>query len=193
MTPVLLIPGICNSGPSHWQSLWQARHPGLSRLAQRDWDHPDCDEWASVLDSAVRNAAQPPLLVAHSLGCLVVARWAAQSPLPVHAILLVAVPDPAGPAFPTEATGFSALPGELPGRRITMVSSTNDPYSTPPYSQRVAQAWNAEHICLGALGHINAASGLHDWPAGWALAEKLRSALPLLHHAGVNEDGIASQ
>ena len=50
-------------------------------------------------------------MVAHSLGCLALAHWMAASALPVHAALLVAVPDPHGPAFPTEATGFAPLPG----------------------------------------------------------------------------------
>jgi uncharacterized protein len=142
---------------------------------QRDWDHPDCDEWVEALDVAVRLANEPPIIVAHSLGCLVVARWAARSNLAVHAVLLVAVPDPEGLAFPREATGFSAVTTELRGKRITIISSTDDPYSTAEYTlQRVAQ-WNAEHISLASCGHINAASGLGDWAEGWSIVERWRN------------------
>ena len=87
-------------------------------------------------------------------------------------LLLVAVPDPDGSAFPREATGFSPvtneLRNELRGKRIAIVSSTDDPYSTSAYTlQRVAQ-WNAAHISLASCGHINAASGLGDWAEGGA-------------------------
>ena len=92
MRPVLLVPGIGNSGPTHWQSLWEARYSNVLRLQQQDWEHPVCDAWAEVLELAVRQCAEPPIVVAHSLGCLVVARWAAHSAQAIHAALLVAVP-----------------------------------------------------------------------------------------------------
>jgi len=44
MRSVLLVPGIGNSGPGHWQSMWQAKHSDVGRVIQRDWDHPECDE-----------------------------------------------------------------------------------------------------------------------------------------------------
>src|SRR5258708_35444679 len=69
MRSVLLVPGIGNSGPAHWQSLWQAKHPDVRRVMQRDWDHPVCDEWVGALDHAVGQAAVLPVLAAHSLGC----------------------------------------------------------------------------------------------------------------------------
>lgn len=174
MRPVLLVPGIGNSGPTHWQSLWEARHPDVTRVAQADWDHPVCDTWCDVLEQAVRRTEEPPVVVAHSLGCLVVARWAAQSSRSIHSMLLVAVPDPAGPSFPQEAIGFAALPVALPGRRVVVVSSRDDPYATPAFARQRALAWGAEHLDLGAKGHINASSGLADWPQGWAIVERWR-------------------
>jgi len=171
---VLLIPGIGNSGPAHWQTLWENNYPNTHRVQQTDWDHPDCDKWAARLDDVVRRADAPPVLVAHSLGCLVACKWASQSRLPVKAILLVAVPDPAGPTFPREASGFSGLVSDLGQRRVAMVSSTDDPFSTALYSQRCALAWTAEHIVTGAKGHLNADSGLGEWSQGWDIVERLR-------------------
>lgn len=146
----------------------------MARVHQRDWEHPVCDEWANTLDESVRDVGEPPILVAHSLGCLAVAHWTARSSRAVHAMLLVAVPDPSGPVFPRDAVGFSAVPRTLSGRRVTVVSSSDDPYSSTAYTlQRVAD-WDAEHIGLGPVGHINAASGLGDWPLGWTIVDRWR-------------------
>jgi uncharacterized protein len=175
MRPVLVVPGIGNSGPTHWQSLWQAKHPDVGRVIQRDWEHPVCDEWVGVLDQAMGQAAEPPILVAHSLGCLAVAHWAARSNRPCYAVLLVAVPDPNGPAFPRDATGFALVPPALRRYRVTVVSSSDDPYATMPYTEERVAAWGAEHVRLGRCGHINAATGLGDWPDGWAIVNNWRN------------------
>src|SRR4051812_44051480 len=78
MTPTILtVPGWTNSGPGHWQSHWEHEHPGYRRVVQRDWDNPDRAEWISALSRAISEAQAPLVLVAHSLGCLAVAGWAA--------------------------------------------------------------------------------------------------------------------
>jgi uncharacterized protein len=175
MRPVLLLPGIGNSGPGHWQTAWQAQHSGLVRVMQRDWDHPVCDEWVETLDQAVERAVAPPILVAHSLGCLTVAHWAARSARPCFAVLLVAVPDPSGPAFPKEAVGFSLVPLALCDHRVTVISSDDDPYATTMYTEQLVAGWGAEHLRLSQRGHINAASGLGDWTDGWAMVNRWRN------------------
>jgi len=181
MRPVLLIPGIHNSGPLHWQSLWQNQHAGVARVEQADWDHPVCDAWVDALDAAIARASTPPVLVAHSLGCLAVAHWAARSARAVHGLVLVAVPDPLGSRFPADAQGFAPVPAALalpgqPARRTLLVSSANDPYSTPAFSARCAAGWGAEARALGPLGHLNADSGLGDWSEGWAWVQRWRAA-----------------
>jgi len=172
--PVLLVPGIGNSGPDHWQSAWERRHALVTRVAQRDWDHPHCAEWLEALDAEVVRLGPQTLLVAHSLACLLVAHWAARSPRPVRAALLVAVPDPTGLAFPAAAVGF----GDVPRTRLpfdtTIVCSTDDPYSSLAFVRRCAGDWDAELVDAGSRGHLNAASGLGDWDDGWALVERWR-------------------
>jgi len=174
MRPVLLVPGIGNSGPGHWQSLWQAKHPDVGRVMQRDWDHPVCDEWVETLDQAVGQATAPPILVAHSLGCLTIAHWAARLERPCFAVLLVAVPDPSRSAFPEAAIGFATLPLALCEYRVTVVSSDDDPYATMAYTEEQVAVWGAEHVRLSQRGHINAASGLGDWVDGWAIVNRWR-------------------
>lgn len=174
-SPVLVLPGFGNSGPQHWQTLWEAAHPGeLVRVQQRDWDHPVRDEWVAALEAAARRAGPGAVLVAHSLACLVVASWAAGPHAPIRAALLVAVPDPRGPAFPSEAVGFSDPPDRPFGFPSTVVASDDDPYATPEYALRLAAAWGSRVVRAGRCGHLNSASGLGGWPAGWELLAELR-------------------
>jgi predicted alpha/beta hydrolase family esterase len=171
--PILVLPGIGNSGPDHWQTRWERRHPNVRRVQQDDWDRPRRDAWVARLEAAVRTSGPDTVLVAHSLGCLLLAHWAASTVLPVRAAMLVAVPDPQGPAFPPEATGFHPLPlRRLPFRSL-VVASRDDPYGGLPQAQRCAAAWGSRLVDAGALGHINAASGLGDWPQGLAWLEEL--------------------
>ena len=174
---VLIVPGIGNSGPGHWQTLWEREHPDWRRVQQRDWDHPICPEWVQRLDDAISRLSAPPLLIAHSIGCLVVARWAGRSSAKARAAFLVAVPDPAGPRFPPTAEGFQPVPSEALPFPSLVVASSDDPFGSVAFATRCAEQWGSGFVEIGAAGHINADSGLGDWPAGKALlAEWLKSS-----------------
>ena len=66
--PILIIPGLQNSGVGHWQSHWQASLPNAHRVEQADWERPTLGEWIESLVHAVR-AHPGAILVGHSLGC----------------------------------------------------------------------------------------------------------------------------
>jgi uncharacterized protein len=169
----LLLPGVGNSGPEHWQSRWLALHPEFHRVLQDDWDRPDLDAWCRNLEAAVHDAPSPVILVAHSLGCLLAVHWELRTSLLVRGALLVAPPDPASAAFPPEAAAFGPVPlHRLPFPTI-LVTSSNDPYATPEFSKQCAAAWGSRLVEAGPLGHINAASGLGDWRQGLKLYEEL--------------------
>jgi predicted alpha/beta hydrolase family esterase len=182
--PVLIVPGIGNSGPEHWQSRWQQHNPSYVRVPFAQWDQPDRHDWVATLDATVRELGPDTVIVAHSLGTLAVAHWAAShaathagGKAPVAAALLVAVPDPDGPNFPAQARHFKPLPLQALGFPSVVVASDNDPYGNPVYAAAIAQAWNSRFIAIGPQGHINAASGLGDWAQGKALlAELLQDA-----------------
>ena len=167
MRPILTIPGIGNSGLGHWQSLWEDRYPQVYRVHQANWDYPNFEQWAQSLERAVADAGPECVLAAHSLGCLLVARWAAQTALRVRAALLVAVPDPCGPAFPVQAKGFTPLPRQRMPFEAHMVSSRNDPYAGTTFTEQIAEDWGARLEDAGAAGHLNAHSGLGHWPVVW--------------------------
>ncbi len=166
---ILLIPGIGNSGPDHWQSLWQARHTNYRRVEQRDWDHPVCSEWSAELERVVAGSGPGSILVAHSLGCLLVAHWLRATRQRVAGAMLVAVPDPSSKQFPADAMGFAPVPeGPMPCRTL-IVASQDDPYASIDYARQRADSWRSRLVDIGKAGHINAASGLGDWSAGHEL------------------------
>ena len=176
MPPVLILPGLGSSGPEHWQTLWEKAQPGFIRVEQRDWDNPDRDEWIATLDRAITNQADPPLLVAHSLACALVAHWAARHARPIFGALLVSPSDvDSAKHTPPEVRGFSPMPQHrLPGRTI-VVASEDDPYVDFARAEFLAKAWGARFVNAGKCGHINSASGLGDWPQGRSILAELRA------------------
>lgn len=170
----LVLPGRGNSEPEHWQSLWEAADPAFQRVQQRDWTQPICQEWCRTLEAAIRaQGSTPPILVAHSLACVMVAHWALRSDRPVKAALLVAPSNPERPDFDRRALGFTPVPRRpLPFPSI-LVASSNDPRGTLEYAAACAEAWGSRFVNIGAAGHINAESGLGDWPLGQSLYREL--------------------
>ena len=69
---------------------------------------------------------------------------------------------------------------------LPAVLSADDPFADPARSLQLAAAWGSEIVSLGAAGHINADSGLGDWPEGIALLQALatRGGLTLDATAG---------
>jgi predicted alpha/beta hydrolase family esterase len=174
---VLTVPGIGNSGPDHWQSLWEMEDETMVRLHVDDWDYPSRASWVKAIDGHVRRATESLVVVAHSLGCLAFAHWAARHrpSRSIRGALLVAVPDPGGPNFPSQAEGFSPVPLlKFPCSSI-VVSSQDDPYGSPEYSKSCADAWGSTLIDIGRAGHINGDSHLGDWAYGRRLLEELRA------------------
>jgi predicted alpha/beta hydrolase family esterase len=140
---------------------------------QRDWDRPERDEWMPALASAVAAAGPRVVFVAHSLACLQVAHWAQRSARPVRGALLVAVPDPASAAFPAEAASFGPVPlAPLPFHSI-VVASRDNPYGSLAHAARCARGLGSRLVCIGAAAHIDAASHLGAWPAGFELLRSL--------------------
>jgi uncharacterized protein len=170
---VLILPGLYNSGPGHWQSIWEKENPAFTRVDQRDWDTPDIAEWVERLHEQISASTMPAVLVAHSSACALVAHWAAAHRGPVHGALLVGPSDPEAESYPKGTTGFSPMPlAPLPFRTI-VVASTNDEYVTIERARFFAGRWGARFEIVGNSGHINSDSGLGRWPAGFALLKEL--------------------
>ncbi|HUL14022.1 MAG TPA: alpha/beta hydrolase [Methylococcaceae bacterium] len=170
---VLILPGYGGSGPRHWQTLWETTHPRFRRVNQRDWQFPVCREWVETLEREVARTGGRSVLVAHSLACLTVAHWAATSGLKIRSALLVAPPDPESPHFPQQASGFHPIPLRPFTFKSIVVASSNDPYGSIGFARRRAEAWDAEFVDAGPIGHINSESRLGHWPYGFSLLKML--------------------
>ena len=175
----LILPGLFNSGPEHWQSHWEQLVRGCRRVEQADWATPKCADWVTTLDSAVARVTGAVVLVAHSSACALVAHWAASGSAAhvarVGGALLVAPSDPEGADYPKGPTGFAPVPQEqLPFPSI-VVASTDDIFVSLERARTYAKGWGSRFVSLEAAGHINSASGLGAWPAGHALLAELRN------------------
>lgn len=173
-TPILILPGYADSGPDHWQSHWERGDPACRRVAQDDWLAPRLSDWRVLLDRYVRECAAPPVLVAHSLACALVARWATDARVAAKGALLVAPADVDSAAHtPDEVRSFSPIPLiRLPFPSI-VVASTDDPFVSPERAAAFARAWGSRLVTLEGAGHINADSGFGPWPEGRRLLTEL--------------------
>jgi predicted alpha/beta hydrolase family esterase len=172
---LFVLPGLGGSGPAHWQTAWETSEPACTRVEQRDWDRPQLDEWLRAVEAALSGADEPVVLVAHSLACVLVAHGAGRPGWGrVAGALLVAPADVESPAHtPPETHGFAPIPRRALPFPATVIASRNDPYVALERARHLAGAWGATFVDAGALGHINAASELGDWPEGRRLLVEL--------------------
>jgi len=190
---VLLVPGLHGSGPDHWQSVWERKHPEYRRVIQADWDTPCLDRWVRRLDETIRANGRPVLLVAHSFGCLVAVRQTALDTRKILGVLLVA------PANPDKFDATWLLPIRPLGVPTVVVGSENDRWMPIICAEWWARRWGSRFVNAGAAGHINVDSGHGPWSAGEALLDELKRTIrggvrsaeahrPLVHAA--SNDGF---
>lgn len=176
---VLLLPGWQNSGDAHWQTRWEQCH-GYRRVEQDDWLWPRRGDWMARLDEVLLGlpADESVWLVAHSLGCQLVAAWAAHSAhtARVRGALLVAPPDAEREDMPPQLHGWRPIVRERLPFAATVVASTDDPYCAPDRAAKMAAAWGASLCSLGAHGHINGDSNLGDWDEGHRLLDAMQAS-----------------
>jgi len=173
MTPILIVPGYGGSGPDHWQSWLEARLAGARRVALPALDRPRCADWVDALERAVAACDEPPLLVAHSLGCIAVAHWARARPGHARGALLVAPCDAERSGGLEGVEGFAPIPLQKLDFPALVVASTNDPFVPFERAQDFAHAWGARLVAVPGGGHLNVASGFGAWPEAEALLREL--------------------
>ena len=177
-SPFLILPGWQNSGPTHWQSRWEVLH-GMVRVEQHDWMRPLRGDWIARLEEVLLDHAQaqggPCVLVAHSLGCLLVAAWASHSRNThlVQAAFLVAPGDAEREELRPVLTSWAPIPKQRLPFKSVLLGSHNDPYCSLARATGFARAWGVEWVDCGAAGHLNAESGLGDWPEGYEVLMRL--------------------
>jgi uncharacterized protein len=171
---VLLLPGWLDSGPGHWQTMWEAEHGDL-RVQQSDWQWPRRGDWMARLEEVLLADERPALLAAHSLGCHLVAAWAAHSrhTARVQGALLVAPPDLGQPDTPPQLFNWRPVRRQRLPFPAQVVYSSDDPFCAADAALALARDWGAATRAIGPRGHINADSGLGAWPEGRAWLQGL--------------------
>lgn len=173
---VLVLPGWQNSGPRHWQTLWEQQNPIVLRVQQRDWERPHRSWWLERITEDVKQAPAPIVFAAHSLGCIALAYWCQTSPdlvSKVKGALLVAPADVDRKDTPEQIKDFYPVPTHLLPFPSILVASNNDPFLTPERAREIARTWGSRFVDIGAAGHVNGDSGLGDWPEGKRLLRLL--------------------
>ena len=174
MTNYFIVPGLGNSGPDHWQTYFEKSNMNFQRIHQQEWDKPECKIWIDTIDKSIANEdLSTVILIGHSLGCATIAHWAKTYHRTIKGALLVAPSDVEAAHYNFPITGFAPMPNEKINFKTIVVASSNDQWVSLNRAKYFADHWGSELINIGDAGHINAASGHHQWKEGLIILKKL--------------------
>ncbi|HBX55820.1 alpha/beta hydrolase [Pseudomonas sp. UBA2684] len=177
----LIVPGWQGSPDAHWQSHWQRSLPNSARVQQADWLSPRREDWVAELQRSIASDPRPVMLIAHSLGCITVAHWAAQAPAEllrrVRGALLVAPADVQRDNCPQALRNFAPIPGDLLPFASQVIGSDNDAAASAARAIELARDWGSDVTILRGAGHINVKSGHRRWEQGFAYLYRLQSRI----------------
>jgi predicted alpha/beta hydrolase family esterase len=178
---VLIVPGLRDHVPEHWQTLLEARLPMVACVPRRADDKLACVRWVEAIELSLARIEGPVIFVAHSGGVIMVVHWARKHRRPIHGALLATPADlesalPAG--YPTTEqlaqNGWLPIPRQpLPFPSI-VAASTDDPLARYDRVVEFAAAWGSRLVNLGDVGHLNPAAGYGPWPRAEELILELR-------------------
>lgn len=173
---ILIIPGLLNSGPDHWQSRWQQRLSTARRIEQKSWDSPKRDAWVDAIAREVSRSARPVVCVAHSLGVAALLHASREVGEKISGAFLVAPPSEAAVReLPAVDAAFLPYPRTRLPFPAALVGSASDPYADPAFARALSDDIGARFIDAGDSGHINVESGHGPWPEGsLALAQFIK-------------------
>jgi predicted alpha/beta hydrolase family esterase len=178
-TAILIVPGLGNSGPDHWQSRWQARLSTARRVEQEDWERADRASWMGRLVDAANQSTRPAIIVAHSLGVLVTVHAAPQLAEHVVGAFLVGLSDWERSELLADIEhDFAPIPRAALPFPSVLVASRNDPYCDVGRALDFARAWGSDFVDAGESGHINTLSGHGPWPEGLMRLASFLSKMP---------------
>ena len=169
----LILHGYQASGPGHWQTWLAGRlRSGEATVAYPDLpdaDAPQLETWLEALDGELAALADPPVVLCHSLACLLWLHHAAGGGKPASRVLLAAppsedgAPDVLAPFFPPPLDAAALAASAPDGARI--VCSDDDPYCPEGAVDLYARPLGVPADVLSGRGHLNPDAGLGPWPA----------------------------
>lgn len=169
---IVIVPGLRDDVPDHWQTLLAARLPNSITVPRMETNKLSCAAWVAQVEQTLAEVDGPVILVAHSGGVMMVVHWAQRHVRPIQGALLAAPADlesplPAG--YPTQDVlqqgGWLPIPrAPLPFPSI-VAASTNDPLARYERVSQLAKDWGSRLVNIGAVGHLNPAAGFGEWPS----------------------------
>jgi predicted alpha/beta hydrolase family esterase len=177
---ILMVPGLGNSSPFHWQTRWQERMSTARRVEQIDWDHPERDAWVAALAGAVDEATKPVILIAHSVGVLTVVHAAPQFDKGrIAGAFLVGPSDWERDSLKEQfgLHGFDPVPRKPLGFPALVLASANDHTCRIEKAEHWARDWDSRFGNAGEAGHFEPESGHGPWPEGLMAFAKFSQSL----------------
>jgi predicted alpha/beta hydrolase family esterase len=177
---VLIVPGLRDHVEQHWQTILASELLRVAAVPPMGRNALDCAERVEAIERAVQRVEGPLVIVAHSGGTIMVAHWAARTRRRILGALLATPPDferslPEG--YPTldqlAQHGWLPVPrGPLPFASI-VAASRDDPLASFDRVCALASGWGSTLVDLGAVGHLNPASGYGRWDRAHTLIAQL--------------------
>jgi predicted alpha/beta hydrolase family esterase len=182
---VVLVPGLRGHVEDHWQTRLAATLPNTRTVSPLGRNEPSLSARVSLLDQIVEDVDGPVVIVAHSAGVLATVHWAATYTGTKVVGALLATPPAFAVPLPPEYPSVSQLRDNgwlpIPRRPLPFASilatSTDDALGNPVRLRAMANAWGSREHSLGAVGHLNPASGFGEWPAATPLIEELTAGI----------------
>jgi uncharacterized protein len=173
----LILHGYEASGPGHWQTWLAARlRAADAQVAYPDLpdpEQPQLRSWLDALAGELDVLGEPPVVLCHSLSCLLWLHHAAGGGAPASRLLLAAPPSPeleleAIQSFLPPPLDAAALRASAP-EEVRIVCSDDDPYC-PEGAYNAYAALGVATDVLHGRGHLNPDAGLGPWPQveAWA-------------------------
>ncbi|GAB3630515.1 alpha/beta hydrolase [Pandoraea terrae] len=177
---ILIVPGLRDHVEDHWQTHLERALPNARSVPPLEHDKLCRASRVAALDAAVARIEGPIILVAHSAGVMIVAHWAIQHDREIAGALLATPPDlevPMPDGYPRlddlREQGWFPIPRQVLPFPSIVAASTNDPLGRIERVAELADAWGSRFVDLGAVGHLNPASGYGVWPRATELIAEL--------------------
>lgn len=177
---ILIIPGLRDHVEDHWQTILARKLPKVRVVPPLEHAKLSCAARIEALDQALASITGPVVLLSHSAGVMITVHWAQHHQREIQGALLAAPPDFESPlphGYPTLETlrqnGWLPTPRtRLPFPSI-VAASRNDPLARIEAVTELANAWGSRLVDVGAVGHLNPASGFGEWPRAMEFVNEL--------------------
>ena len=168
----LILHGYQGSGPGHWQTWLAARlRAADAQVAYPDLpdaDQPQLRSWLDALERELDALPSPPVVLCHSLACLLWLHHAAGGGNAAERVLMVAPPSQSG--APEALASFFPAPLDAGALRASapegarLVCSDNDPYCPEGAEALYGRPLGLPTDVIRGRGHLNPDAGLGPWP-----------------------------